>query len=132
MKEAHMIRAPKGGMGRWRIIVAMMAVPGFMPVLFLPVGAAQLGDDIEQNNRQANTPADYRALAAAYEQKAQAAQQLATRYFLMRDALAAARGMERKDRGGENYAFVAKKYQDMVKEYETFAAAHKMMAEQRQ
>jgi hypothetical protein len=102
-----------------------------MAVLSLPVGLAQPGATIAQQIRQANTLADHQALAAWYEQKAQAAQQLASKFFLMREVYAAARAMERKDRAGENYAFVAKKYQDMAKEHETFAAVHKMMAEQR-
>jgi hypothetical protein len=126
-----MRRALKGGMRRLRIIVAAMAVPELMAVRSLPVGLAQPGATIAQQIRQANTPADHQALAAWYEQKAQAAQQLASKYFLMREVYAAARAMERKDRAGENYAFTAKKYQDMAKEYETFAAAHKMLAEQR-
>jgi hypothetical protein len=92
---------------------------------------AQPGDNIELQLREAKTPADHQALVALYEQKAQSAQQLATRYFVMRDVLAAAHAGERKDRAGEHWAFVAKKYQEMAKEYETFAAAHKMMAEQR-
>jgi hypothetical protein len=66
-----------------------------------------------------------------YEQEAKAANQLATRYFVMRDRLAAARAMQQKDRAGEHWAFIAKKYQEMAKENETLAAIHKMMAEQR-
>ena len=38
--------------------------------------------------------------------------------------------MERKDQAGENCAFIAKKYQEMAKEYEILAAIHRMMAEQ--
>ena len=117
---------------KWlRTIVAAVAVLGFVAVTSLSVGSVQPGDDIEQQIREAKTPADHQALAAWYEQKAQAAQQLASKYFLMREVYAAARAIERKDRAGENYAFVARKYQDMAKEYETFAAVHKMMAEQR-
>jgi hypothetical protein len=126
-----MLRAHKRGIRQWRTIVAAVVVLGFMAVIVPPVGFAQPGDTIELQIREANTPADHQALAAWYEQKAQAAQQLASKYFLMREVYAAARAMERKDRAGENYAFVARKYQDMAKEYETFAAVHKMMAEQR-
>jgi len=112
--------------------VAVVAVLGFLGVISPPVGIAQPGDTIEQNIRQANTPADHQALATWYEQEAQAAHQLATRYFVMADVLAAARAVERKDRAGEHYVFIAKKYQEMAKEDEIFAAVHKTMAKQQQ
>jgi hypothetical protein len=127
-----MLRAQKSGIRRWRTIVAAVAGLGFMAVLSPAVGFAQPGDNIAQQIREAKTPADHQALATWYEQKAQAAQQLANKHFMMREVYAAARAMERKDRAGEHWAFIAKKYQEMAKEYETFAAAHKMMAEQRQ
>jgi hypothetical protein len=98
-----MIRAPKGGMRRWRTVMAAMAVLGLMAGISLPAGAAQPGGDIEQEIREATTPAVHRALAAFYEQKAQAAQQLASKYFIMREVYAAARAMERKDRAGEHW-----------------------------
>jgi hypothetical protein len=127
-----MLRAQKSGIWRWRTVMAAVAVLGLMAVVSLPFGLAQPVDNIELQIREAKTPADQQALAAWYEKEAQAAQQLASKYVMMREVYAAARAMERKDRAGENYAFVAKKYQDMAKEYETFAAVHKMMAEQRQ
>jgi hypothetical protein len=132
VEETHMKRARKSGMRRLGTIVAVVAVLGFLGVISPPTGLAQPGDTIEQNIRQANTPADHQALAAWYEQEAQAAHQLATRYFVMADVLAAARAVERKDRAGEHYVFIAKKYQEMAKEDEIFAAVHKTMAEQQQ
>ena len=124
------MRAQKGGMRRLRTIFAAVAGLGLMAVISLPVGLAQPGATIEQQIRQANTPADHQALAAWYEKEAQAAQQLASKYFMMREVYAAARAMERKDQAGEHCAFVAKKYQEMAKEYETLAAIHRMVAEQ--
>ena len=124
------MRAQKGGMRWLRTIVAAVAGLGFMAVISLPVGLAQPGDTIEQKIREAKTPADHQALAAWYEKEAQAAQQLASKYFMMREVYAAARAMERKDQAGEHCAFVAKKYQAMAKEYETLAAVHRMVAEQ--
>jgi hypothetical protein len=38
--------------------------------------------------------------------------------------------MQQKDRAGEHWAFIAKKYQEMATEDEILAAVHKMMAEQ--
>ena len=124
------MRAQKGGMRRWRTTLAAVAGLGLMVVISLPFVLAQPGDTIEQQIREANTPADHQALAAWYEKEAQAAQQLASKHFMMRDVYAAARAMERKDQAGEHCAFVAKKYQDMAKEYETLAAIHRMVAEQ--
>jgi hypothetical protein len=111
-------------------MVIAVAVLGLMAVLSLPVGVAQPGDDIAQQIREAKTPADHQALAARYEKEAQAAEQLASKHFMMRQVYAAARAMERKDQAGEHCAFVAKKYQEMAKEYETLAAIHSMVAEQ--
>jgi hypothetical protein len=118
-------------MRRLEIIVAVVVVLGFLGVISPPVGLAQPRGNIELKIRQAGTPADHQSLAALYEQEAKAANQLATKNFLMRDVLAAARAVQQKDRAGEHRAFVAKKYQEMAKEYETLAAIHKMMAEQR-
>jgi hypothetical protein len=125
-----MMRAHTSEMRWLGTIVAAVAVLGFMAMISLPVGSAQPGDDIEQKIREAKTPADHQALAAWYEKEAQAAQQLASKHFLMREVYAAARAMERKDRAGEHCAFIAKKYQKMAKEYETLAAIHNMVAEQ--
>ena len=126
-----MSREQKSGIRQLRTTVAVMAVLGFLAMISPPVGFTEPGGNIEQQIRQANTPADHQALAAFYEKEAQTARQLATRYFVMRDVLAAARATQQKDRAGEHWAFVAKKYQEMAKEDETLAAIHKMMAEQR-
>jgi hypothetical protein len=123
--------AQKSGMTWLRTTVAAVAVLGFLAVVSPPVGLAHPGDTIEQKIRDAKTPADHQALAAWYEQEAQAALQLASRYFVMRDVLAAARTVEQKNWAGEHWAFVAKKYQERAKADEILAAVHKTMAEQR-
>jgi hypothetical protein len=129
MEKIRMLRAGKSGIRQWRTVVAVVAVLGLMAVLSLPFGSAQPGDDIEQKIRQAKTPADHQALAAWYEKEAQAAQQLASKHFMMREVYAAARAVQQKDRAGEHCAFIAKLYQEM-EEYETLAAIHGMVAEQ--
>jgi hypothetical protein len=130
MEETQMMRALKSEMQWWRTIVAAVAVLGFMAVISPPVGSAQPGGNIELQIREAKTPADHQALAAWYEKEAQADQQLASKYVMMREVYAAARSMERKDRAGEQYAFIAKKYQKMAQEYDSLAAMHRMVAEQ--
>jgi hypothetical protein len=125
-----MMRAYKSEMRLLRTIVAAAAVLGFMVVISLPFGSAQPGDDIEQKIREAKTPADHQALAAFYEKEAQTAQQLANKHLMMRQVYAAAHAMQQHDQAGENCAFVAKKYQEMAKEYETLATIQKMVAEQ--
>jgi len=126
-----MTRAQQGGMKRLRTTLAAVAGVRLMVVISLPFVLAKPGDTIELQLREAKTPADHQALATWYEKEEQAAQQLASKHFMMQQVYAAARAMERHDQAGEHCTFVAKKYQDMAKEYETFAAAHKMMAEQR-
>jgi hypothetical protein len=126
-----MMRAQKGGIKRLRTMVAAVAVLGLMVVISPPVGLTQPGDTIAQQISEANTPADYHALATWYEQKAQAAHQPATRHFLRREVYAAARATQQKDRAGEHWAFIAKQYQEMAKEDEIFAAMHTMVDEQR-
>jgi hypothetical protein len=126
-----MKRAQGSGMRRFGIIVAGVVVLGFLGVVAPPVGFAQPGGNIGLMLRQAETPAEHQALAAWYAQEAKAAHHLATRYFVMRDVLAAARATQHKDRAGEHWAFIARKYQATAKAYETFAAIHNMMAEQR-
>jgi hypothetical protein len=125
-----MIRAQTSGRTPWRTVAAVVAVLGLMAVISLSFGSAHPRVDIEQNIRQAKTPADHQALATRYEKEAQAAQQLAGKHFMMREVYAAARAMERKDRAGEHFAFIAKKYQEMAKEYEALVAIHRMVAEQ--
>jgi hypothetical protein len=114
--------APAGTIRR-RSPAAVVVMLGFLGVISPPVGLARPGDTIEQKIRQANTPADHQALAAWYEQEAQAAHQLATRYFVMRDVLAAARAVEQKNRAGEHWAFIAKTYQEMAKCERSFCFA---------
>jgi hypothetical protein len=125
-----MLRALKSGLWRWRTVMAAVAVLGLMAAISLPFAIAQPGNDIAQKIREAKTPADHQALAASYDNEAQAAQQLASKHFLMREVYAAARAMQQHDRAGEHCAFIAKKYQETAKEYGTLAAIHRMVAEQ--
>jgi hypothetical protein len=116
---------------KWsRSFVAVMAVLGIVAFAYLSFGAADEWANIEQQIRDAKTPADHQALAAFYEKEAQRAHQLHTTHASMAAAYSAARSMERKDQAAGDMVFVAKKYQEMAKEYEALAAIHKTMAEQ--
>jgi hypothetical protein len=114
--------------GRKSILV-VAAMLGIVASAYLPFSTARERGYLDQKLREAKTPAEHQAIAAFYEQEAQAARELAAKYLLMRDVYAAARAVERKDRAGEHYVFIAKKYQEMANEYETLAAVHKTMAE---
>lgn len=95
MKRTH-----TNAIRRWRSIVVVAGL-GLMTVISPRDGLAQPRDNLELVIRQANTPADHQALAAWYEQQAQAARQLASKHVMMREVYAAARSVERKDRAGE-------------------------------
>jgi hypothetical protein len=105
-------------------------VLGIVAFVYLPFSSADEWDDIPQKIREAKTPADYQALAAFYEKEAQKAHQLHNTHASMAAAYSAARSMQQKDQAGGDMVFVAKKYQEMAKEYEDLAAIHKTMAEQ--
>ena len=110
--------------------VAVMAVLGIVPFAYLSFGAADEWANIEQQIRDAKTPADHQAIAAFYEKEAQAAHKLHKTHVTMEAAYAASRTMQEKGRPTEHCTVIADKYRDMAKEYEALAAMHKTMAEQ--
>jgi len=114
----------------FKSIVVMAAVLGVIAFVYAPFSSADEWDDIPQKIREAKTPADHQALAAFYEKEAQKAHQLHNTHNSMAAAYSAARSMERKDQAGGDMVFVAKKYQEMAKQYEDLAAIHKTMAAQ--
>jgi hypothetical protein len=117
-------------MKRRKHILGVAMVLGIIAVASLPFSSAGEWEEMAQNIRDAKTPTDHQATAAFYAQEAHKAQALAAKYLLEREVYAASRAVERKDRAGEQYVFIAKKYQQMAKESETLAAMHKMMASQ--
>jgi hypothetical protein len=116
---------------KWfRSLVTVMVVLGIVAFAYLSFGAADEWANIEQQIRDAKTPADHQAIAAFYAKEAQGAHQLHKKHLAMRDAYAASRIMQEKSRPTEHCTVIADKYRDMAKEYETLAAMHKTMAEQ--
>ena len=124
------MRAHESEMGWLRTVVVAVAVLGLMAIISLPFGSAQPGDDLEQNIRQATTPADHQALAAFYEQEAQTARELSAKHLAMRDSYATIPVLQEKGRAVDHCNAIARKYQEMAKEYETLAAIHKTVAAQ--
>jgi hypothetical protein len=59
------------------VVVVAVAVLSVVPFVSLPCAAAAQGKSIVHMVRAAKTPADQRAIAAAFEKEAQAAQQKA-------------------------------------------------------
>jgi DNA-binding helix-hairpin-helix protein with protein kinase domain len=129
MEKTHMMRAQTGRVRRLRTIVVAVAVLGFMTVIYLPFSLAQLGDNVEQKIRQAKAPADHQALAALYEQEAQAARQEYAKHIAMRDAYTAIPVLREKGKADAHCQTIANKY-EMAKEFEELAAIHKQEAEQ--
>jgi hypothetical protein len=117
-------------MNWFKSIVVMAAVVGVIAFVCAPFSYADEWDDIPQKIREAKTPADHQALAAFYEKEAQKAHQLHNTHASMAVAYSAARSMQQKDQAGGDMVFVAKKYQEMAKQYEDLAAIHKTMAGQ--
>jgi hypothetical protein len=123
---------------KWsRSLLTVMAVLGIVAFAYLSsgcaggkIGAADGWATIDQQIRDAKTPADHQALAAFYEKEAQTAHQLHNKELIMRDAYAASRTMQEKGRPTEHCTVLADKYRDVAKEYEALAAMHKTMAEQ--
>jgi hypothetical protein len=116
---------------KWsRSLITVMAVLGIVAFAHLSFGAADEWANIDQQIRDAKTPADHQALAAFYAKEAQMAHQLHNKHLIMRDAYAASRTMQEKGRPTEHCTVIADKYRDVAKEYEALAAMHKTMAEQ--
>lgn len=103
----------------------MAAALGIMAFAFLLFSSADEWADIRQKIREAKTPADHQGIAAFYEKEAQTAHQLHTKHLAMRDTYAAIPVLQEKRKAADHCETIAKKYQEMAKEYETLAAMHK-------
>jgi hypothetical protein len=130
LMENRVLLERSNAMKSLRSLVVVMAVLGIVAFAYLSFGAADEWANIEQQIRDAKTPADHQALAAFYAKEAQTAHQLHNKELIMRDAYAASRTMQEKGRPTEHCTVLADKYRDVAKEYEALAAMHKTMAEQ--
>jgi Cu+-exporting ATPase len=93
-------------------------------------GAADECANIEQQIRDAKTPAHHQAIVAFYDKEAKEAHQLHAKHLAMKDAYAKIPALQEKARAADHCDAIARKYQEMAKEYQTLAAMHKTMAEQ--
>jgi hypothetical protein len=110
-----------------RNIVAVVAVVGMTTLISLPFGSAQQGDNIEQKIRDAKTAADHQVIAAYYEKEAHAKYD---QHLGMAKSYGTVPGLEDKAKAAAHCESIAKKYQEVAKEYEAMVAMHKTLAGQ--
>jgi hypothetical protein len=113
-----------------RNIVAVVAVVGITTLISLPFGSAQQGDNIEQKIRDAKTAADHQAIVAFYEKEAHAAHEKYDRHLGMAKSYGAIPVLKEKAKAVAHCETIAKKFQEIAKEYEAMAAMHKTLAGQ--
>jgi hypothetical protein len=113
-----------------RNIVAVVAVVGMTTLISLPFGSAQQGDNIEQKIRDAKTAADHQVIAAYYEKEAHAAHAKYDQHLGMAKSYGTVPGLEDKAKAAAHCESIAKKYQEVAKEYEAMVAMHKTLAGQ--
>lgn len=104
--------------------IAMVAVLGIVALVSVPWGVAGEGKSIAQKVREAKTPAEQRAIAAAFEKEAKAAQQKAKEHSQLKDAYAAKPDMQMMV---AHCDALVKHYQEIAKDLEDMAKMHKQM-----
>src|ERR687887_2471559 len=105
--------------------IAIVAVLGIVALVSVPWGVAGEGKSIAQKVRDAKTPAEQQAIAAAFEKEAQAAQQRAKEHSQLKDAYAAKPDMQMMV---SHCDALVKHYQEIAKDLEDMAKMHKQMA----
>jgi hypothetical protein len=111
-------------------ILGVAAVLGIIAVASLPFSSAGGWAHMEQNIREAKTPADHQAMAAFYEQEAQTARELSAKHLAMRDSYATIPVLQEKGRAVDHCNAIARKYQEMAKDYAGLAEVHRRLAAQ--
>jgi hypothetical protein len=105
--------------------IAIVAVLGMVALVSVPWGVAGEGKNIVQKVRDAKTPAEQQAIAAAFEKEAKAAQQKAKQHSQLKDAYAAKPDMHMMVSHCDE---LVKHYQEIAKDLEDMAKMHKQMA----
>jgi hypothetical protein len=106
-------------------IIVVVAVLGMVALVSVPWGIAGEGKSIAQQVRDAKTPAQQQAIAAAFEKEAKAAQQKAKQHSQLKDAYAAKPDMQTMV---AHCDALVKHYQEIAKDLEDMAKMHKQMA----
>ena len=105
--------------------IAMVVVLEMVAFVSVPWGVAGEGKSIAQKVREAKTPAQQQAIAAAFEKEAKAAQQKAKQHSQLKDAYAAKPDMQMMV---SHCDALVKHYQEIAKDLEDVAKMHKQMA----
>jgi hypothetical protein len=105
--------------------IAMVAVLGMVALVSIPSGIAGEGKSIAQQVRDAKTPAQQQAIAAAFEKEAKAAEQKAKQHSQLKDVYAAKPDMQMMV---AHCDALVKHYQEIAKDLEDMAKMHKQMA----
>ena len=106
-------------------IIAVVAVLGMVALVSVPWGVTGEGKSLAQKVRDAKTPAEQQAIAAAFEKEAQAAQQKAKQHNQLKEAYAAKPDMQMMV---AHCDALVKHYQEIAKDLEDMAKMHKQMA----
>jgi hypothetical protein len=115
-------------MNTWKSIGVVVVVLVIGAIGYLPFGAAEEGQNIDQMIATAKTPADHEAIAAYYEKQAQAAHQEHKEHQQMSSEYAKVPVLKTKTGAVAHCNSIAKKYEDIAKEYEALAKVHQGMA----
>jgi hypothetical protein len=124
-EEQAMSERLRGTRGVSLTIVVAVAVLSIVAFVSLPLATAAQGKSLVQMVRTAKTPADQRAIAAALEKEAQAAQQKAKEHSQLKDVYAAQPDMQPMV---SHCDMLVKQYQQIATELTAMAEMHKKMA----
>jgi len=105
--------------------IALLVMLGMVAVVSVPWGVAGEGKSLAQRVRDAKTPAEQQAIAAAFEKEAKAAQQKAKQHSQLKEAYAAKPDMHMMVAHCDE---LVKYYQEIAKDLEDMAKMHKQMA----
>jgi hypothetical protein len=124
-EEQAMSERLRGTRGFSLTIVVAVAVLSIVAFVSLPWASAAQRKGLVQMVRTAKTPADQRAIAAALEKEAQAAQQKAKEHSQLKDVYAAQPDMQAMV---SHCDMLVKQYQQIATELTAMAEMHKKMA----
>jgi hypothetical protein len=115
-------------MKTWRNIGIMVMVLTIGAIGYLSVGFAEEGKNIEQMITTAKTPADHEAIAAYYDQEAQAAHKKHEEHLQLKASYEKIPHLASKTSLPWHCSTIATNYQKTAKEYEALAKLHREMA----